>query len=75
MTIAMAPVRVSAQCERCMTPLIAPEWSEAIDTNQTVHIWHCPACGHEFETFDRAGCGSMSDEEVIADFFPNLLVA
>lgn len=75
MTTSVASVRISAHCDRCKTPLIVPEWSEPVGVDKTVHIWHCPVCGHEFETFDHATSGSMSDEEVITDFFPNLLVA
>ncbi len=75
MSTSAASLRVSAECERCKTPLIAPAWSEIVDANEAIHIWHCPICGHEFETTENKVVQTMSDDEVIEDFFPNLLVA
>jgi hypothetical protein len=75
MSTSIASLRVSAQCDRCKLPLIAPEWSEVLSANETIHIWYCPICGNEFETFDTKTDQTMSDDEAIKDFFPNLLVA
>ena len=75
MSTSIASLRVSAQCDRCKLPLIAPEWSEVLSANETIHIWYCPICGNEFETFDTKTDQTMSDDEAIEDFFPSLLVA
>jgi uncharacterized Zn finger protein (UPF0148 family) len=75
MSTSIASVRISAQCDRCKIPLIAPEWSEVVSANETVHIWRCPICGKEFETVDTKTNQTMSDDELIEDFFPTLLVA
>jgi ribosomal protein L37AE/L43A len=55
--------------------LIFPEWSESVNDRQTINIWHCPACGHEFETTDNVVEQTPSDAELIEEFLPNLLVA
>jgi hypothetical protein len=62
-------------CEQCKTHLIAPEWSEAINVRQTVHIWSCPICGNEFETIDDGTEPVPSDTELAKEFLPNLMVA
>ena len=68
-------LQVSANCTRCGIHLTAPEWSERIGGAETVHIWHCPWCGNEFETVDDSVTQTVSDEESIRDQFANLLVA
>ena len=75
MSASVASLRISAECDQCKTPLIAPEWSEIIGTNETVHIWRCSVCGHEFKTIENKTIRTMPDDEVIEDSFPNLLVA
>jgi Zn ribbon nucleic-acid-binding protein len=75
MSAAVAPPRISAQCDRCQTHLIAPEWSEYIGPSEMIHIWRCPICGHEFETVDNRSEQTVSEAEAIEDFFPSLLVA
>lgn len=75
MSASIASLRISAECDRCKTKLIVPEWSEVVGASETVHIWRCPICGNEFETIENKMVQTMSDDEVIEDFFPNLLVA
>ena len=75
MSTSIASVRISAKCDRCKTPLISPEWSEVAGPNETIHIWHCPICDNEFETVDTKNDQTMSDADVIEDFFSTLLVA
>ncbi len=75
MSTSRGSLRTSAECERCRIPLIAPAWSEIVDANETIHIWRCPICGREFETSENKVVRTMSDDEIIEDFFPNLLVA
>ena len=55
--------------------LIAPEWSEAINERETVHIWLCPICGNEFQTVDNLAEPVLSDNEVVQELLPNLMVA
>jgi len=55
--------------------LIFPEWSESVSDRQTINIWHCPICGHEFETTDDVVEQTPSDAELVEEFLPDLLVA
>ena len=71
----LASLRVSTKCPQCEMPLIAPEWSECVSDQKTLHIWHCPLCGNEFETVDNAAAKVISDDELVDDFFSSLLVA
>jgi predicted RNA-binding Zn-ribbon protein involved in translation (DUF1610 family) len=48
----MASLRHSAKCSSCGIKLISPKWSESVSAHETIHIWHCPICGNEFETID-----------------------
>jgi hypothetical protein len=75
MSTSIAAVRISAQCDRCKTHLISPEWSECVSAKETIHIWSCPICGNEFETVDTKNDQIMSDDKLIETFFPILLVA
>ncbi len=75
MSASIASLRISAQCTRCGTPLIVPAWSEAINDTEWVHIWSCPLCANEFETVDRRAEPAVSEDELVQDFLPNLLVA
>ena len=70
-----ASLKCSAKCVQCGTALIFPEWSESVSDRQTINIWHCPVCGHEFETTDNVVEPTPSDAELIEEFLPNLLVA
>jgi hypothetical protein len=70
-----ASLRCSAKCIQCGTTLIFPEWSESLGDHETIHIWHCPICGHEFETTDDVIEQKPSDAEVIEECLPSLLVA
>ena len=73
---ALASLRVSARCPQCKLPLIVPEWSERISDQKTVHFWHCPMCGHDFESVDNGvPKATVSDDEVVDGFFISLLVA
>jgi len=71
---AMSATLPTAECSHCKIRLAAPEWSERAD-GATVHIWHCPVCGREFETRDEADPRALTDAEAIRDQFANLLVA
>lgn len=51
------------------------EWSEAIDSRQTLHLWRCPLCGCEFETFENHVEKLLPDDELMNEFLPNLMVA
>ena len=75
MSTSLASLRISAECSRCKTHLIAPEWSEYVSKQETVHIWHCPICGNEFETVDNSIVPTLSDDELVEEFLPVLLVA
>ncbi len=67
--------RFSTECVKCGTPLTVPEWSEIVSAGQATHIWHCPVCETEFETTDNCVEQAPSEEELIEEFLPNLLVA
>jgi len=71
----LASLRLSTKCPRCELSLISPEWSENVSDERTMHIWHCPMCGNEFETVDSATAKTISDDETVGDFFSSLLVA
>jgi Zn finger protein HypA/HybF involved in hydrogenase expression len=75
MTTSITSIRLSAKCARCHTPLIAPEWSECVTPQTTLHIWNCPVCDNEFETVDQGVEPSLSEAELADEFLPNLLVA
>lgn len=75
MSTSVGAVRISTDCDRCKTRLIAPEWSEAINERETVHIWSCPVCGNEFQTVDNLAEPALSDNEVVQELLPNLMVA
>ena len=70
-----AAVRCSAKCVQCKTTLLFADWSESVGDGKTVHIWHCPMCGHEFETVDSVAEETLSEAELVEEFLPNLLVA
>ena len=55
-------------------PLIVPESSEYVADRPTVHIWHCPICGIDFETID-ASVETMPDDKLVDDLLTSLLVA
>jgi hypothetical protein len=75
MTAKTASLRVAAACSHCGLPLVSPEWSEPVGENQTVHMWHCVMCGNDFETVDNNPDRELTDQQVVEDLFPNLLVA
>ena len=75
MPASIASLRVSAECTSCRTPLITPQWSEPLGASETIHIWNCPMCGNEFETIDNRATNGISNEEIVEEFFPSLLVA
>ena len=75
MSTSIASLRISAQCDRCKTPLITPERSEIVSANETIHVWHCPICGNQFETVDTKIDKMTSEDQRIEDFLPTLLVA
>ena len=62
-------------CTSCGMALAFPEWSESVDGDTTIHIWHCLGCGNEFETTDGSINEKPSDTELVQMFLPNLLVA
>ena len=66
---------LSAECGRCGTTLVGPEWSENIAGGACVHIWKCPFCSYEFETTDHVVGKTESDAELAEEFLSNLLVA
>jgi ribosomal protein L37AE/L43A len=35
-------------CAQCGKPIAAPEWIES-GPRQTWYLWHCRACGYQFE--------------------------
>jgi len=37
-------------CPQCGGWLLAPDWSEYLDTRCVRHIWSCDACDYHFET-------------------------
>lgn len=67
--------RRGTECPRCEARLIAPEWSEQVGADSTVHLWRCWICGHEFETSDHQAVNAQPEAELIEEFWPNLLVA
>ena len=69
-----ASLRISTRCPRCEMPLIVPESSEYVGNRPTVHIWHCPICGIDFETID-AIVETMPDDKLVDDLLTSLLVA
>jgi len=75
MATSVAALRISTMCERCKTHLVTPEWSEAIEGEETVHIWSCPICGNEFQTVDKHPEPEFSEAELAQEFLPNLMVA
>jgi RNase P subunit RPR2 len=75
MSTSVAALRISTMCDRCKTHLIAPDWSESINEQETVHIWSCPICGNEFQTVDDRAESVLSDDELVQELLPNLMVA
>ena len=73
--MALVSLQNLTACPQCKIPLIEPEWSERVNGQRAVHIWHCPMCGNEFETIDDNVGKELSDDELVDEFFPNLLVA
>jgi hypothetical protein len=37
-------------CPQCGAWLLAPDWSEYLDTRCARHTWSCEACDYQFET-------------------------
>jgi transposase-like protein len=37
-------------CPQCSESLLAPDWSEYLNTRCVRHTWSCDACGYQFET-------------------------
>jgi transcription elongation factor Elf1 len=37
-------------CPQCGEWLLAPDWSEYLDTRCVRHTWSCEACDYQFET-------------------------
>ena len=37
-------------CAQCGEPLAAATWSEHLSDRCIRYLWHCHACGYEFET-------------------------
>ncbi len=72
---ALASLRISTKCHRCELPLLAPEWSECLSDKTTAHMWHCPMCGHDFATADRAAARTMPDDQRVDSVFVIALVA
>ncbi len=66
---------VSAECPRCMLKVIEAEWSEGVDERQTIHLWRCPSCGHEFETIEDHVEQPLPESQLVEEFLPNLMVA
>jgi Rieske Fe-S protein len=64
----------SETCTHCGAAVIGPEWSESVDEQKTIHIWHCVVCGNEFETKDEVIEEKPSNAELVERFLPNLLV-
>ena len=71
----IALLRGAAECPRCRSALLCPEWSECVGPESVVNIWHCSVCGNEFETTDKGVASTLSHAELVRAFFPNLLVA
>jgi hypothetical protein len=38
------------ECPQCGAWLLAPDWSEYLDTRCARHTWSCEACDYQFET-------------------------
>ena len=73
---ARAPSRQSiSECRHCGAVLISPVWSESVGALETVTIWHCALCGHEFETTEQRTAQETARAELMRAFFPSLLVA
>jgi len=66
--------REGAICTRCEAKVTAPEWSENVSAQETVHLWRCWCCGNQFETSDHCHVTSRPTSELIEEFLPNLLV-
>jgi Zn finger protein HypA/HybF involved in hydrogenase expression len=67
--------RPAAACPTCSTLLLTPDWSESAGTDKTLHLWHCPMCGSDFQTVDEDTCAHVSDADAMREFWPTLLVA
>jgi len=63
-----------ARCPNCQTTLSLLEWSESVRENETMRIWRCTACGHEFETKDDVVEREPSNVELAEEFLPDLVV-
>ncbi len=64
----------SAECPRCKMSVVGDEWSEAVDERQTIHLWHCPMCGYEFETLEDHIEPALTEARLVQEFLPNLIV-
>jgi len=54
--------------------VIGDDWSEAVDERQTIHLWHCPVCGYEFETLEDHVEPELTEASLVQEFLPNLIV-
>ena len=45
------PIRIGAvsTCQRCGTPLVAPERSEHVSESCVRHLWSCDTCGYQHQ--------------------------
>ena len=73
-TTTKEPLTLAAQCPRCRMTVIGDEWSEAVDNRQTIHLWHCPICGNDFETLEDHVEPELAEASLIQEFLPNLIV-
>ena len=64
----MATTRPSAHCPRCGFKLISPKWSESVGTDDSVNLWRCPICGHDFATTENGVAQTPADAELIEDW-------
>ena len=67
--------RSASECRHCGAVLISPVWSVSAGAQETVTVWHCVICGHEFETTKQRATRETAQAELMRAFFPSLLVA
>jgi hypothetical protein len=68
-----APLQNSQSCPHCGAAVEQPEWSENVG-KEVLCIWHCLACGKQFETQSSGVGHELSPAELAERFLPNLVV-
>jgi transcription elongation factor Elf1 len=59
------------KCARCGEELVAPAWSESVNSQELRNLWHCTNCSYVFETLDPK---TPLPVELATQFLPSLVI-